>query len=82
MRVFGAMVLAALTMTVCAPAFANDKEKKVVVSSKEVRVEKKEVKVEEKKRGNWFTRFWTDDVGNTIYRGLKKGSSKIANTFD
>lgn len=72
---FSWVLLAAL---LSAPAFAGDKDKpKVVTASKEEKVKEKV-----KKGGNKFVRFWTDDVGDTIYHGLKKGSNKIANAFD
>ncbi|MBI3830307.1 MAG: hypothetical protein HY291_12375 [Planctomycetes bacterium] len=36
---------------------------------------------EKKGDGNWFTNFWTHDVGDTIYHGLKSGSRKVSNAF-
>jgi len=78
MRLMFGLVLAAL---VSAPAFADDKPKVVVVKKADKDTEAK-YNTTVKKNGSKFTRFWTDDVGNTIYKGLKKGSSKIANTFD
>lgn len=82
MRLICGLVLAAAV--VGAPAFAGDKDKPKVVEVKKDadKVTEAKYKVKVEKSGNKFTRFWTDDVGNTIYKGLKKGSNKIANTFD
>jgi len=82
MRLMCGLILAAATVS--APAFANDKDKPKVVEAKKDADKDTEAKykVKVKQGGNKFTRFWTDDVGNTIYKGLKKGSNKIANTFD
>ena len=35
----------------------------------------------EKDFGDKFTSFWIHDVGGTIHNGLKKGTSKIEDTF-
>ena len=79
MKLMCGLILAAV---VCAPAFADDKPKVVVVKKDADKDTEAKYKTTVKKSGNKFTRFWTDDVGNTIYRGLKKGSNKVANAFD
>jgi hypothetical protein len=72
-----------LMASVCAlSVHADDKAK-----TKDVEIKKEErivIKKDSRKKeyGSKFTRFWTKDVGETIFKGLKKGSSKIANTFD
>jgi gas vesicle protein len=73
------LTLAVFLAAVSTVAFADDTGK---VAKEQAKRTVKKTEKEMKKAGNKFTRFWTDDVGKTIYRGLKKGSGKIANTFD
>lgn len=70
-----AVVLAAFSTA----AMADDKAK---VAKEQVKRTAEKTEKGIKKGGNAFVRFWTDDVGKTIYRGLKKGSGKIADAFD
>jgi hypothetical protein len=44
--------------------------------------EAKEQETNTKPGGNWFTRFWTDRVGKTIYNGLKTGARKVHHAFN
>ncbi|HYF48030.1 MAG TPA: hypothetical protein VEJ63_01395 [Planctomycetota bacterium] len=68
---------AALTLGCALNASAADKDAKPGKEEKKV-----EVKTEKKGGDSKFKRFWIHTVGGSILNGLKKGASKIANTFD